>query len=560
MRIALAQINSTVGNLSGNKDKISRFIQVAEEKGVDILVFPELSLTGYPPEDLLLKSHFLEECQSMIRGLTKFFNPMLTLIGFPLSRRGLVYNACAGLYNGKIAGVYAKRRLPNYGVFDERRYFEAGQKPLLFQYGQTRVGVTICEDIWDEGGPAKEAVSLGAELIINLSASPYHFGKVKERKKLVRDFALKNKAAIAYCNQVGGQDELIFDGGSFICQKNGQFILSGPLFKEELLLADIEFKKKTSIPEKKAGVWIKLEAESPKKKVPILPSLIKDLEVEEEVYRALVLGIQDYVRKNGFKNVTLGLSGGIDSALVSVLASDALGAENVFAVTMPSPFSSPETIKDAKIMARNLGLKLLVLPMEAIYRSYLELLAGPFKGRKPDITEENIQARIRGNILMALSNKFGWLVLTTGNKSEMSVGYATLYGDMAGGFAVLKDVYKTLVYRLANYRNKKAGRELIPATIIQRPPSAELAPGQKDRDILPPYATLDKILRLYIEKDLSGEDIIKKGFSSKVVKDIIHRVDRNEYKRRQSPPGIKITPKAFGRDRRMPITNRYIEE
>ena len=553
VRIALAQINPTVGDLLGNRDKIIRFIKVSEEKGVDILIFPEMSLTGYPPEDLLLKPHFLNDCQAAMKNIAKYSNHVLTFAGFPIIKNGCLYNACAGIYQGKIIGVYSKQKLPNYGVFDERRYFDTGDKPFLIEYGETKLGVTICEDIWNEAGPAKDTASLGVDLLINLSASPYHLGKVRERKKLVRNFASKNKTAVAYCNQVGGQDELVFDGGSFICEKNGRFILEGPLFKEELLLTDLAFKKRVS----SAKSYIKLEPSPKPKRIPISPYSVTALGKEEEVYEALILGIQDYVRKNGFTKVALGLSGGIDSALVSVLACDALGAENVTCISMPSPFSSSEALKDAKIITRNLGIKLITLPIENVYCSYIGMLKPAFRNKKTDVTEENIQARIRGNILMAFSNKFGWLILTTGNKSEVSVGYATLYGDMAGGFAVLKDVYKTLVYRLANFRNKKEGKEFIPASVIARAPTAELYIGQKDEDTLPPYPVLDKILQFYIEKDLGYDTILKKGFKREIVRDIIQRVDMNEYKRRQSPPGIKITPKAFGKDRRMPITNAY---
>ena len=554
LRIALAQINPTVGDLSGNRDKILRFIKVAEEKGADILVFPEMCLTGYPPEDLLLKPHFLNDCQTVMKNIAKRSGHVLTFVGFPLIKRGRLYNACAGIYCGKFIGVYSKRKLSNYGVFDERRYFDTGDSPLLIRYGEIKLGVTICEDI--------DPLSSGIDLLVSLSASPYHFGKVKERKKMVRDFVSKNKVTIAYCNQIGGQDELVFDGGSFICERNGKFILEGPLFKEELLMTDLVFKKRSvlkgsSPATKKSESWIKIKPSSETKRIPISPYSGKAMGVEEEVYEALILGIQDYVRKNGFKKVAMGLSGGIDSALVSVLACDALGAENVSCISMPSPFSSQEAIKDAKILTRNLGTRLITLPIEDIYRAYLAALKPAFKGKKTDVTEENIQARIRGNMLMAFSNKFGWLILTTGNKSEMSVGYATLYGDMAGGFAVLKDVYKTLVYRLVNFRNKKADRELIPRSVIERAPTAELYPGQKDEDTLPPYSILDKILQLYIEKDLSYDMMLKKGFKQKITKDVIQRVDMNEYKRRQSPPGIKITPKAFGKDRRMPITNSY---
>lgn len=560
LRIALAQINPTVGDLSGNRDKLLRLIKVAEEKGGDILIFPEMSLTGYPPEDLLLKPHFLDNCHKLIEEVSKNTGNILTFVGFPRIKGGCLYNACACIYKGKTVGLYYKRKLPNYGVFDERRYFDEGNTPLLLHYGEVKIGVTICEDIWNEAEPAKDTVKFGIDLLINLSASPYHFGKVHERKKLVRDFAIHNKVVIAYCNQVGGQDELIFDGGSFICDRSGKFVLEGALFKEELLFKDVEFKKARSGIAKRSGSWIKLKPQPKEKRIPLSSSPVKHMGVEEEVYEALILGIRDYVRKNGFSKVALGLSGGIDSALVAVLACDALGAENVYCISMPSPISSPDPLKDTKSIARNLGVKLITLPIENIYNSYLDLLRGSFKGRKADITEENIQARIRGNILMALSNKFGWLILTTGNKSEMSVGYATLYGDMAGGFAVLKDVYKTLVYRLVNFRNKKGGGEVIPKSVIERAPTAELRPGQRDEDTLPPYPTLDKILHLYIEKDMSFDAIIQKGFSREITRDVIHRVDRNEYKRRQSPPGIKITPKAFGKDRRMPITNAYREE
>ncbi|MFH1752633.1 MAG: NAD+ synthase [Candidatus Omnitrophota bacterium] len=537
LRIALSQINTTVGDIDANADKIIGFIDKARKSGVDIIVFPELALSGYPPEDLLLKRNFLKKNRIALNRIRAASRSIFAIVGFPDFGKEGVFNAAALIYDRKILDIYRKMILPNYGVFDERRYFYPGESIPIAPFGRgIKMGVSICEDIWHPMGPHRiAALSGGANLIINLSASPYHSGKIKERQKLLRERATKNKAFVCYCNSVGGQDELVFDGGSLIYGPKGSLIARARQFEEAFVIADLDFKSH----KRSSGRVEKLADPS------------------EEMYSALVLGLRDYVRKNGFGKVVLGLSGGIDSALTAAIARDALGRENVVAISMPSQFSSTATKRDVRILADNLKIRLITLPIEKIYKTYLRSLKKAFKGMRPNVAEENLQARVRGNLLMALSNKFGWLVVTTGNKSEISVGYCTLYGDMAGGFAVLKDVLKTSVYKLAGYINKREGSCVIPLSVIKRAPTAELRPGQKDRDALPPYPVLDKILDAYVEEDSSREDIIKKGFKRSLVNKIISMVDNNEYKRRQSPPGVKITPKAFGRDRRMPIVNRW---
>lgn len=536
MRIALAQINTTVGAVETNCDKIINYILKARDRKADIIAFPELALSGYPPEDLLLKSSFLKRNQANLKRIISASKSIVVVVGLPDSDRLGTFNGAAIIYDKKLIDIYHKIALPNYGVFDEKRYFCPGDTVPIIPYQRgVNIGVNICEDIWHPSGPHKIAAQSGkAKLIINISASPYHAGKILQRQKILRSAAAQNGLFVCYCNSVGGQDELVFDGGSLIFGPKGDLIARAKQFREDLLITDLDIKK----PKESIG------------------RIEKPLKPDEEIYSALVLGLRDYVRKNSFEKVVLGLSGGIDSALTASICCDALGSENVTALAMPSRFTSRETKEYTKRLAKNLGIRLTNVPIDKIYKTYLAILKRDFKGRKADIAEENLQARIRGNILMAFSNKFGWLVITTGNKSEISVGYCTLYGDTAGGFAVIKDVPKTMVYRLARYVNKRAKRDIIPKFIIRRAPTAELKFGQRDQDVLPPYPVLDKILDAYVQKDGAKEDIIRFGFNRRVVNKVISMVDKNEYKRRQSPPGVKITPKAFGKDRRMPIVNR----
>lgn len=564
VRLALAQINLSVGDFEGNSAKIIQYINLACKKKADIAAFPELAVPGYLSEDLLLKPHFIKENENFVKKIALKTPKILALVGTAYQAGKSLFNSCAVIYDRKIFGYYNKVVLPNYGVFDEKRYFEAGKNSFIIKYGGNLIGVNICEDIWDETSPHKLQAESGAGLIINISASPYYKGKIHVRSRLISSRAKEDCAYVAYCNLIGGQDELVFDGGSLVFDPQGNIVLQAPQFKEALVFVDLDLSSVEDIRKKSKFVV--------DKNVPVIDitsskinpkSALKSknsafLREEEEAYEALKLGLKDYVNKNHFKKVVLGLSGGIDSALCAVLAVDALGAENVIAVTMPSQFTSFETFNDAEALANKLRIKLFVVPITSIYQMYLDNLKSIFRDRKHDSAEENIQARIRGNIVMAISNKFGYLVITTGNKSETSVGYCTLYGDMAGGFAVLKDVPKTLVFKLAKYRNSLQKDEVILASIIKRVPSAELKLNQKDEDTLPTYDILDKILKLYVEQDMSKQQIIEAGFERQVVGKVINMVDRNEYKRRQAPPGIRITPKAFGRDRRMPISNQYI--
>lgn len=518
-----------------------------------MIVFPELAITGYPPEDLLLKPKFVQDNLDKIKELAQSVDDILVIAGFVDRNKKNLYNAAAIIYDGKIKGIYRKMLLPNYGVFDEKRYFVAGQTQDVFKIGSCVFGVNICEDIWHKRGPVNAQASSGARLIININASPYHMGKIKERENIVQSQARTNHVFIVYNNLVGGQDELIFDGQSMVVDNKGKVINRAEAFKEDLLITDIEIPKgRHRLSRKIINIADKLPY---KNKIWVTAKNIKRLDPVAEVYQALLLGLSDYVTKNGFQKVVVGLSGGIDSALVATLAADALGKDNVVAVFMPSRYSSIESEIDARELAQNLGIKFLSISIEQIYRIYLMVLEPHFMGLEKNIAEENLQARIRGNILMALSNKFGWLVLTTGNKSEMSCGYATLYGDMAGGFAVIKDVPKTFVYKLGQYRNSLG--LVIPQRVLTKEPTAELKPNQKDTDTLPPYETLDPILKAYVEEDKDFKAIISSGFGPKVVEKVMDLVDKSEYKRRQSPPGIKITPRALGKDRRMPITNKY---
>jgi NAD+ synthase (glutamine-hydrolysing) len=554
VRIALAQINPTVGDIEGNSTKVAEWIGRARDAGAELAIFPELCIPGYPAEDLYLKRHFVEANRRAVEELARGVEGLVAVVGFaePVAGGGdfrHAHNSLAVLAGGGLRAVYRKNRLPNYSVFDEQRYFVPGGEPETIEVGNQRVGLTICEDVWTPGPPASTEAAAGAALIANPSGSPYHRGKGREREAMLAERATAYGAHFAFCNLVGGQDELVFDGHSFVVDPAGQVIARAAQFEEELLLCEIPS--------------------------PGPASLVEPLPDFAEVYAALVLGLRDYVRKNGFRHVGVALSGGIDSALVALLAVDALGADHVSCVVMPSPHSSSETQADARTIAANLGTEAIEIPIASTMAEYESALADSFRGdeieetgekslprdptrpSEPDLAAENIQARIRGNMMMALSNKHGWLVLTTGNKSEMSVGYATLYGDMAGGFAAIKDVPKTLVYDLVRHRNEVAGRPLIPESVLDRAPSAELRPEQLDSDSLPPYELLDRILESYVERDEGREEMIAAGLPADVVDDVLRMVDRSEYKRRQAAPGIRITPKAFGRDRRLPITNRF---
>jgi len=560
LRIALAQINVTVGDLAGNCARVLDGILRAKAWQADLVVFPELTLTGYPPEDLLLKPKFIEDNLNTLKHLRGATHGIITLVGFvDASGAGKLFNAAAVLANGRHVATYHKRFLPNYGVFDEKRYFLPGDRAVVLRLPQgSRIGVTICEDLWEEL-PCQDLAKAGCNLVVNLSASPYHAGKLKERERLFATRARANRMSLAYCNLVGGQDELVFDGASLILDGRGRVMAQGLQFQDELVLADLALNPtaRRKIDRRAAIVSVDHEPRSHPCLPPVRRAALTPL---EEIYEALVLGLSDYVRKNGFETVVLGLSGGIDSSLTACLAVDALGKDHVVGILMPSRFSSQETQGDARTLAQALEIRCETISIEPSFSTYLQTLNPYFANRERDVTEQNIQARIRGTILMALSNKFGWLVLTTGNKSEMATGYCTLYGDMAGGFAVIKDVPKTVVYQLARFRNQRGPGSPIPERVFQRPPTAELAPGQTDQDTLPPYELLDPILKAYVEEDKSFRAIVTHNrFDPKTVKQVIQMVDRTEYKRRQGPPGIKITPKAFGKDRRMPITNRYQE-
>ena len=569
LRLAMAQINVVVGDVEGNAQKIVEWIDRARHVDADIVTFPELALTGYPPEDLLLKPQFID---ANLAGLEKIINAsreITVIVGF-VERQDDIFNAAAIAQNGKLVTTYQKIYLPNYGVFDEFRYFQAGHRCPVLQMDRATIGVSICEDIWYPDGPVfQQALSGGAEVIINISSSPYHAGKRRWRETMLATRAADNTVIVAYNNLVGAQDELVFDGDSLVFDENGDLIARGKQFEEDLIVVDLDvesvFRKRLHDPRRRQQ---KLTASETTEVFPITSRTRKPkklpvtawpepLDQDAEIYRALVLGTRDYVIKNAFKKVVLGLSGGIDSALTACIAVDALGSENVVGVLMPSKFSSRGSIEDSQRLGKNLGIELMTIPIEEVLDSFIEALKAGFRGAKPDVTEENLQARIRGTYLMALSNKFGWLVLSTGNKSEVSSGYCTLYGDMAGGFALLKDVMKTTVYRLAEYCNRTSGSDRIPREIIAKPPSAELRPDQLDTDFLPPYEVLDPILKAYVEEDRSFSQMLEMGFDEQLVRRVIRMVDTNEYKRRQAAPGVKITPRAFGRDRRMPITNRF---
>ncbi|MEE2791375.1 MAG: NAD+ synthase [Acidobacteriota bacterium] len=568
LRLALCQCNLPVGDLDGNLTQIRTLIAQSTKRGADLIVFPELSVTGYPPEDLLLNPQFIEEATAGMRDLALSVTNTVVIVGLPILTHDL-HNAAVVLANGGIAATYNKHFLPNYAVFDEQRYFARGGDALVINLDGIRVAVTICEDLWYPGGPAQwAAVDGAADLVVNLSGSPYHRGKGKERERMLAQRAADYGCFVAFCNAVGGQDELVFDGHSLVIDPNGQVLLRGPQFEEDLLFVDINTlgatrrrlhdpKWRQSAEDASGRVRsVNLYRSQPAFYPPIQPSVQALLSPEAEVYRALTLGTGDYFRKNEFHHAVLGLSGGIDSALALTVAVDALGPENVTAVSMPSRFTSVVNQEDAAEIASRVGVKLLELPIADLVAGYDTTLSEPFDTTECGIAEENIQARIRGNLLMALSNKFGWLVLTTGNKSEMSVGYATLYGDMAGGFAVLKDILKGWVYRLSLWRNQE--KEIIPVRIIEKPPTAELREDQLDTDNLPPYDTLDSILAAYIEEVKAPEEIARTGgHDLALVNKVVTMVDRAEYKRRQAPPGVRISSRAFGRDRRLPVTNRF---
>ncbi len=563
-RIALAQINSTVGALDQNLEKIISYARAAEKNGCDLVAFPELALSGYPPEDLLLKKGFNQDVSRTLKKLVKEKIKPIMVVGYP-DFDGSKNNSAAVIHKNKLIASVNKFMLPNYGVFDEKRYFTPGNGTFIFDLGFMRFGVNVCEDIWVTPGTTEILTLHGANLVINVSASPYTIRKEKYRETMIERIVKRCHLFLAYCNLVGGQDELVFDGYSMIFNPEGKMLASGKLFEEDMIYAEIdpsesEAKRFTiTVPKQIPPVEIK--------KLPDFKSAGRNKRIksvinpppsrEEEIYKALILGTSDYIQKNGFSEVVVGLSGGIDSAVTAVLAYDCVGPERLHLVFMPSEYTQEQSTKDAKKLAKNLGIPLQVFTIDDTLQCYKEMLKESFKGLKEDITEENLQARIRGNILMALSNKFKWLVLTTGNKSEVSVGYSTLYGDTAGGFAILKDLYKTEVFKLARYYNRKEKRMVIPRSILEKAPSAELRHDQKDTDSLPPYEILDPILKLYIEQDRGQKEIIDRGYDEELVNRIIRMVDLAEYKRRQSPPGVKITPKAFGRDRRMPITQRY---
>ena len=569
MRIALAQIDTTVGDLDGNRERILSRLTEAKEAGADVALFPELAVTGYPPEDLLLRPSFIRAAEESLTQIAREARGIVAFVGVPHLDRDL-YNVCAVCSGGEVKALYRKHFLPNYGVFDEHRYFAPGRDLFLLEHGDALIGPTVCEDIWQPGPPATDLALAGAQLIVNISASPFHVGKDREREQMLQTRARDNVCYVAFVNAVGAQDELVFDGHSVVLDDEGDVLARAPGFEEALLLVDIE-------PEEAVGRRLRdvrrRSLEGEREAVPDLPvvhvgsprpvehrveatvsPLLGDL---EQTRLALELGLRDYVEKNGFRDVVVGVSGGIDSALTAAIAREALGPERVHCVSMPSQFSSEGTRGDARRLAESLGADFLELPIEPIVERFDEALAEPFGGLERDIAEENLQARVRGVLLMALSNKFGWLVVATGNKSELSVGYATLYGDMAGGFALLKDVFKTDVFRLAQHLNEQADRELIPQSIIDRAPSAELRADQLDEDSLPPYPDLDRVLEAYVELDQSREDLTSDGFDPEVVDRALAMIDRAEYKRRQAPPGVKLRPKAFGRDWRLPITNRW---
>lgn len=574
LRTGLSQLNPRVGDITGNTKKIIEAIEAARNLDIDILCFPELAVTGYPPEDLLLKIEFIDDNIRALDEIKKHCRDnMVVIVGF-VDKKDDIFNSAAVIQRGEVIDVYHKLRLPNYGVFDENRYFQSERRFPVYTMGKMTFGVTICEDIWYPGEPIRSQVLLGnAQIIFNLSASPYYMGKPVARERMLATRAVDYNTIIAYCNMVGGQDELVFDGNSMFIDEKGEIIATARNFAEDLLICDVNtervYRSRLNTPTiRKTRYELSFE-ENQLERFPLKPAKAKRKVKMPETgaprpedplrcaFSALVLGTRDYIRKNGFKKIVLGLSGGIDSSLTAAVAAEAVGPSKVVGVSMPSMYSSEGSVTDAQKLASNLGIELLSIPIEDAFRCYEGMFAEIFSGMDADVTEENIQARIRGNILMALSNKFGWLVLATSNKSELAVGYSTLYGDMSGGFAVIKDVPKAMVYELSHYYNRVRKKEIIPKSVIEKPPSAELRPGQKDTDSLPEYDTLDKILKAYVEDGLGVDDIVKLGEKRSTVRRVIRMVNKNEYKRRQSAPGVKITSLAFGKDRRFPITNLY---
>ena len=582
----MAQMNPTVGDIVGNTRSIQAWIKDARRAKADLVVFPELAITGYPPEDLLFKPRFIADTRRALKAVAAAARGVVVVVGsvgqgaasvsesdapsFPSTDRQALYNEASLVSDGRILATYRKRHLPNYGVFDESRYFHPGSRLPLLVLNGTTIGVNICEDIWFSDGPTRAQAAAGAEVIVNINASPFHVGKGRLREQVLATRGRENRVIVTYTNTVGGQDELVFDGCSMIVDQAGEIVARGKAFEQDLIVADLDVAavgrarmaqgRKAPLSPRVAALIDRVDVRLPVRRTSksvVVPGLEPPLGRLDEAYRALVLGVQDYVRKNGFKRVVIGLSGGVDSAITAVIAVDAVGAENVLGVFMPSPYTSRASREDVADMARRLHIQVDTIPITTMFKTYVRALSRSFEGRRPDTTEENLQARIRGNLLMAYSNKFGHLVLTTGNKSEMSVGYATLYGDMAGGFAVIKDVPKTMVYELSHMRNQVGPAPVIPKRVLERAPTAELRPDQKDEDSLPPYAILDPILKAYVEEDRALEDIVAMGFDRETVARVIALVDRSEYKRRQAPLGIKITHRAFGKDRRMPITNGY---
>jgi len=571
MRIACAQVNTVVGDLEGNLALVRDAVRAATARGASLVLTPELALTGYPPEDLLLRPSFADASRDALDALAADVTDCVAIVGF-VEHDEDVHNAAAVIADGRVQAIYRKRFLPNYGVFDEARYFRAGDRPMVLDIDGARVGVVICEDIWYPAPVAAELAEARLDVIACISSSPFHLAKGDSRERMLQTRASDSAAALAYCNQVGGQDELVFDGRSVIIDHSGDVIARAPMFEQDLLIADVELDlaagrrlrepllRRLPRPGDLEPVVIEVPVRAAVPEAPEAAAVAALPSEEGELWGALVLGVRDYVGKNGFPGVIIGLSGGIDSALTAAIAVDALGADRVRGVAMPSVFTSGQSTDDAAALAQSLGIRLDVIPIAPVVDAFEAQLADVFEGRPRDVAEENLQARVRGTLLMAISNKHGDMVLATGNKSEMSVGYSTIYGDMAGGFAPLRDVSKTWVYRLASWRNREEGREVIPQATIDRPPTAELRPDQRDSDSLPAYEVLDPILEAYVEQDLPPAALVERGFPDDVVRRVIGMVDRAEYKRRQGPPGIKTTPRAFGRDRRMPITNRYAEE
>ena len=574
LRLAMAQINTTVGDLEGNTAKILDYIQKAKAQQADLVAFPEMAITGYPPEDLLFQPSFIQANIQKMRQVVAQSQGITVVVGF-VDSQGDIHNAAAVANDGQLLGIYHKMYLPNYGVFDEDRYFKAGDKCPVFVINGIHIGINICEDIWYALGPTAVQREAGAEVIVNINASPYYSGKREFRERMVATRASDNEVYVSYTNMVGGQDELVFDGGSMVFDQKGEMVARGKQFEEDLVIIDLDldavfnYRLRDPRPRKERSILGTIGAPQVvhhsdytqgEPQISIPTAICEALEPLADIYSALVVGTRDYVRKCGFQKVLIGLSGGIDSSLTAAVAVDALGKDNVLGVAMPSRYSSEGSLQDAQALASNLGMELITVPIEEAFKAMLNMLSEPFKGREPNVAEENLQTRIRGNILMGISNKFGWMVLTTGNKSEMATGYATLYGDMAGGFAVIKDVSKTLVYELSKHRNAHGKpKNAIPTSVLEKVPTAELKPDQTDQDTLPPYEVLDPILQAYVEEDRSLADIVDMGFEAETVQKIISMVNRNEYKRRQAPPGVKITQRAFGRDRRLPIVNRYTQ-